>query len=294
MPIPRYAHWSSVRSGTFRYVAVVRLSQRGPPAFPCIVFALMTAYCATVFEISGGSSILLRMAPREEQSSDSGWRFLRRIPTEHGAETYVVTHPALDGLEVHVEIDADATTVGLGLVAPADHYRPQSIDGETSRLLPPGGISTRRLRTVQWNAAERFVRRTVAPKARTLDLTYADDRFTEGAGPGSPVSQRAAERLEALQGRPVDREKLKSLLELCSRYVDLVGSDSPSPVKLLADEQYKSPSHIRNLMYDARRRGLFANAPTSSTGGKRGGKAGGQLTVEGAALLAQLRKETSP
>lgn len=211
-------------------------------------------------------------------------------------------------LEVHVEIDADGITVGLGLIAPKDEFQATRLNGELARIVPPGGISVRKIRGIQWTAAERFARGS-ARQARQMDLSDVTDEITglndgvvvwrqpqrPGAGPGSAIAQAAQERLDGVYGKSaararLDRNRLLTLLELCERYAEL--SDEPSPVKTLASEKIMSASQIRNLLYSARQQGLLQGARTASTGDKRGGKAGGGLTQKGILLLAELRKET--
>ena len=218
-------------------------------------------------------------------------------------------HPDTDGLEVHVEIDADGITVGLGLIAPEDQCQAPRFSGELRRIIPHGGISVRKIRQIQWAAAERFARGK-ASEARHMDLRDVTDEMTfladgvvvgrqplrSGAGPGSVAEQAAQDRLDGVHGKPVtrvrlDRKRLLELLELCERYSALAGAGQ-APVKTLASEGSQNAKKISNQLHSARRQGYLQGAPTASTGGKRGGKAGGGLTPEGIALLAELRKET--
>jgi hypothetical protein len=62
-------------------------------------------------------------------------------------------------------------------------------------------------------------------------------------------------------------------------YLDKLHRDPPSaaPVQELANDLCLSPSHVRNLLYNARKRGLLTASEA--------GKAGGDLTDRARALL---------
>jgi hypothetical protein len=73
--------------------------------------------------------------------------------------------------------------------------------------------------------------------------------------------------------------------QIAAEYARLQAQGSRSPTRDLADRMHISYSTARDAIGTARRRGLLTSAPRSSSGSRRGGRAGGELTKEALEVL---------
>lgn len=95
---------------------------------------------------------------------------------------------------------------------------------------------------------------------------------------GEPDWVRFAAISEGLASRPGRRGRdERDYAEIAALYVDLLAAGDQTPVDTLAAKTYLSPSQLRNLLYEARRRGLLTKAAP--------GRAGGTLTDKARQLL---------
>lgn len=114
---------------------------------------------------------------------------------------------------------------------------------------------------------------------------HVDGKMTEileaqrGRLPAGRVAERLAEHGLAdapprFRGRGREDTYLASL---ASQYVQLLDQGSRTPVQALASQLGQDPAEVRDLIHEARSRGLLTAAPK--------GRAGGQLTERALALL---------
>lgn len=210
--------------------------------------------------------------------------------------------------EIFIDLDRQGTPVGAGLQAPttASSYATTAPDpANHEHQIPAGGFTHRLLRSVQWAEFERAARRfaivdglgNIAASSAVGGVFDQEDRLVDtqplldGGGPGSPLEKGAIDDLVMLLGTdavprrrgPAPRTDLE-LAKLASRYVDLE-LDGKKPIFSLSRELDLKPSTVRGRVYLARERGLLSEAPGSTNGSTRSGRAGGQLTPKAVALL---------
>ena len=133
-------------------------------------------------------------------------------------------------------------------------------DPDQPGRVPPGGISARLLRRLRPAAALRYARSALAERARPED-PLADAVALHGY------------RELALEGdrRPGRRGRTdRFYAEIAAAYVQVMDAESLHPVKDVAERMNYSRARIRDLLGEARRRGLL-------TGTSRG-RAAGRLT----------------
>ena len=132
--------------------------------------------------------------------------------------------------------------------------RPEALEG-----LPPGGVSARLLRCIRLTDLLQVVASALP------DPAAAEPRPSGGSSrvgrPGTP-------------GRP-DRY----YAEWAFRYAKKLAEGSRSPIKDLAAEHGRNPGQVRDLIHDARVRGLLSK--------ERQGRAAGSLTPKAIQLLKQ-------
>ena len=208
----------------------------------------------------------LGVAPKSEQWKATSVLFMG-LPADHGKGVpATVVHDDLPGWQIRLVLDQDGlvesvcleprTTRGLLRRFPA--RQPEAIDDTTSPL-PPGGVTSRLLRRLPLGEIVEAVRaelhqtaRDVAPHGRRAGHQFADRAAVFARRPG-----RA--------GRG-DRD----YAEVAAAYVSILATGDLKPVETLAAQMVLSPSQIRNVLYEARRRALLTKAPP--------GRPGGQLT----------------
>jgi hypothetical protein len=145
---------------------------------------------------------------------------------------------------------------------------------EPTDATPPGGLTTRALRQLPLAKLER-VTRTAAQQFLTA---------LEGGGPGfqaSPKLKRALrKRAKEFDARPRPGRRGRDDREyaaIAAMYVDALAKGQGS--EALAERLQFSVSRVRNLVYEARRRGLLTET--------KKGKAGGGLTKHARGLLEE-------
>lgn len=146
--------------------------------------------------------------------------------------------------------------------------QPGDIDDPDLPLsLAPGGISARLLRRLRPAEAQRFARSELAERARPED-PLADAVALHGYG----ELALQADRRPGRRGRP-DR----FYAEIAAEYAKALDARSPHPVKDVAERMNYSRARIRDLLVEARRRGLLTETER--------GRAAGQLTDKGREAL---------
>ena len=141
--------------------------------------------------------------------------------------------------------------------------------GET----PPGGLRTRRLRSIEFGALLAQVR------ARVQAELASDD-----TGTVEPFARWLRKDLRKRPGRR-GRSDL-DYARLAYEYEQVFMEGSTTPVIELAKRLKLSRSRVRDLLHEARRRELLSR--------KGEGQAGGTLTEKAKALLESERKTDAP
>ncbi|HSH59661.1 MAG TPA: hypothetical protein VK988_08500 [Acidimicrobiales bacterium] len=136
--------------------------------------------------------------------------------------------------------------------------KPGDWSGQQDALqeVPDGGVSARLLRCIRLTDLQQLVMSELPPTSTAVG------QRTGGARVGRPGSA----------GRP-DRQ----YAEWAFRYAKKLAEGSRSPIKDLAAEHGRSPGQVRDLIHDARVRGLLSK--------ERQGRAAGSLTPKAIQLL---------
>lgn len=176
-----------------------------------------------------------------------------------------------------VTIQVDAWVVNYLMVAQAGgpevaalFIYPGDLDEDhQSAAVPIGGIGARLLRQLHPANAQRIARTELAERAEPGD-PLADSVTLHGYVPA------ALERPPS-RGRP--RRPDRVFAEIASEYVGALDQGSPHPVKDVAERLNYSRGTIRDMLMEARRRGLLAKTER--------GRAGGAMTPEGLRALTR-------
>lgn len=191
---------------------------------------------------------------------------LMGLPSAPGKGAPVtVVHADLPGWQIRLVLDQSGliesicleprTTKGLLRRFPPGH--PEAVSDTTSPL-PAGGVTSRLLRRLPLGEIVEAVRSELRMIAR-------DIRPHGGAG---TVGADRAEQFARRPGRAGRSDR--DYAEVAAAYVAILATSDPRPVETLAAQTFLSPSQIRNVLYEARRRELLTKAPP--------GRPGGQLT----------------
>jgi hypothetical protein len=134
--------------------------------------------------------------------------------------------------------------------------------------VPPGGLSARLLRTLKFTLPRRELRR-LAEIVQKHPVVY------EGRFQSSPflATEAQASRREYLKGR-----QDSFYAEIAKQYCKLAGSHVKNPIQVIAKSRSLSPSKVRDMIFQARKRGLLTKPPKQ-------GRMGGELTLKCIALL---------
>lgn len=135
----------------------------------------------------------------------------------------------------------------------------------------PRQITATLLRTIPLGSIENFARaelRRVSayPGLMTAQLKGTLDSWRETPRPGR------AGRGDA------------DYAQMAAHYVDLLRHGDPKPATTLAKRHHYEVSHVKNVLYEARRRGLLTAAPR--------GKPGGDLTKKAIEILKRTQEDT--
>lgn len=135
-------------------------------------------------------------------------------------------------------------------------------------------VTARLLRRVAWGQYESVARQRIRREAAAYGAAPAEP----GQRAGEDVSYMSAiARDFASAPRPGRRGRGDvAYAAVAATYVGSLGAGRA--VQLTASELGYSPSQVRNLLYEARRRGLLTDSPA--------GREGGELTDKARALLA--------
>jgi hypothetical protein len=178
----------------------------------------------------------------------------------------IATHSDFPGLNFRLEYDDDLNLKSVAVSASDESP----------------GITARMLRKFPFGAVDASARTHMARWWRAYD-----EIRPEAARSASPISKKSMDAIDirrpGRRGRP-DIE----YAELARDYVRIVATPGVSPLKRLkAERQFLSESQLRNLLYEARRRGLLTDPPQK-------GKAGGDLTHKALSLLEQAVSPSFP
>lgn len=178
-----------------------------------------------------------------------------------------MAHDAFPGWNFHLTITGAGAVTGLAMtwaggdLDPVTGLTPTMPTGRRWRSLPVGDLI---------DAA-----RTRVEAIRALHREVAERRGTDLAR----WSSWAAGELEPQRRGRDDR----AYAVVAANYVERVAARSPHPVEDVAAALFLSPSQVRNLLYEARRRDLLTRAGR--------GRAGGHLTDKARDLLANTPTE---
>lgn len=162
--------------------------------------------------------------------------------------------------EVVVSLTLDGV-VGMLTLQPAGTWHP-----EEQAAQPSGGITARLLRSLPiGEITSQAVALARRPFARVVE------KFPDAA-------PHYHQWHEALQQRPGRRGRDDDFyLDFVVAYVELVDKGERAPVAAMASRRQFAATTIRNLIHEARRRGLLTPAPR--------GRSGGALTPKAVAML---------
>lgn len=156
------------------------------------------------------------------------------------------------------------TTKGLLRRFPPGH--PEALPDTTSPL-PAGGVTSRLLRRLPLGEIVEAVRSDLRLTARTV----------RPHGRAGSLMAHNAEQFARRPGRAGRSDR--DYAEVAAAYVAILATSDPKPVEMLAAQTFLSPSQIRNVLYEARRRELLTKAPP--------GRPGGQLTEKCRRILEE-------
>lgn len=145
--------------------------------------------------------------------------------------------------------------------------------------LPPTMPTGRRWRSIPVSELADAARARVE-SIRELAQEVADRRGIDLARWSSWAAEEFA--AQPVAGRRRGRDD-REYAVVAARYVQAVAEASPHPVEDVAAALFLSPSQVRNLLYEARRRELLTRAGR--------GRAGGHLTDKARDLLANTPTE---
>lgn len=152
------------------------------------------------------------------------------------------------------------TTRGLpGYLPPGHPWAGDVLPVETTSPLPPGGVTSRLLRRLPLGELVAAVRKDLLSVAQYLSRQDGPD-YAEVADNAERFARRPGRR-----GR-----KDRDYAEIAAAYVEILATNDRKPVETLASRTFLSPSQLRNVLYEARRRDLLTKSPP--------GRPGGQLT----------------
>lgn len=217
----------------------------------------------------------LGVAPKSEQSKATTILSISLPVADRGKGVpATVVHDDLPGWQIRLVLDQDGsvesvcieprTTAGRLKRYPPGH--PKATPDVTSPL-PPGGVTSRLLRRLPLGELVDAVRSQLAETAQHVE-------HHGRAGRQAAASAEAFARRPGRAGRG-DRD----YAEVAEMYVSILATGDLKPVETLAAEMFLSPSQIRNVLYEARRRGLLTKAAP--------GRAGGRLTDECRRILEE-------
>ena len=156
-------------------------------------------------------------------------------------------------------------------------YTEDELEGRTKPPVPPGGLVAREVRGAirtgeALDAARDKLRRLYdhaerpAPPNAAFEFTLPEGfAFTREVVDAPPRVGRS--------GRPDS-----FYAQYAAAYVDAIANGSKSPVKDVAVQLNEQPEYVRDVLHNARRRGLLTRPPK--------GRSGGQLTDKARAVLA--------
>lgn len=190
------------------------------------------------------------------------------VPDNSGkpAEAWLV-HPDLPGWMVVLLVDRFGQVESLTIKPVVTMGNGLQRDDQTAGPTPHGGVTTRLLRRIQLGVLLSWVKADVAAIGESLAQFPRDGML------GSMLS--ATQDFTSRPGR-AGRDDYDYAV-MADRYVALLNSGHLNAAAALAGQLHLSPSQVRNVLYEARRRDLLTKSPP--------GKAGGQLTDKARRLL---------
>ena len=205
------------------------------------------------------------MPPTTEQSvTITEWlydpRGLDRYALDDARPFAEATHADFPDLRVRLEYDQDL------------RLRSASLSSVTDVAL-----TARILRDFPYGSVDSAARAHMAWWWREYDESRPD-----AARQVAPIPKKALEAIDIRRPGRRGRPDLE-YADLAREYVELVASEPAKPLEALAERRYLSPSQVRNLLYESRRRGILTAAPP--------GRPGGMLTAKAMKLLG---KKSSP
>ena len=195
----------------------------------------------------------------------------RRVPLvledqPHGAEWVAPVFKESDGWRFEMVFTEQAGKV----VVQELHITPES-----KKILPPGGLTKRRLEALRWNP----LRREAIEAALRLSKNWEDIAATAGALVyGSDVA------------RPGRRGHPDSFYaDLAIRYEKLLTANVSSPVKVLAHQLGVSRQRAADLIFKTRRKGFLTPARRGRAEGRATQKAHDAIAAEKRRMRRPLR-----
>lgn len=187
------------------------------------------------------------------------------IPGPHSSAAVTFEWLSDDRLRVRIDLDSSGQSVGVAFGVGAGGSPQSPVSGRAIRRIPLGELE---------NSARETIRFELAVRVHSEFPAVAQSIGDDGAALRSSLSDRVR---PGRRGRPD-----KAYASLAAEYVNRLGSGRE--VAELADAFGYSTSRMRNMLYEARRRGLLTRPPK--------GKSGGQLTPKALALLGE--QEATP
>lgn len=180
-------------------------------------------------------------------------------------------------IEVHHDPDRVRVVFGEPLELGGPRMSVTFVDGGVGGYaaeFPPGAMTARAMRSIRWGELEDLGRAYLTDKATTYQPAT-----------GVPLIDSNLRAFASLD-RPgrAGRADLEYAV-LADRYVQMCRS-SRAPIRDLAESEHLSVAQVRNLIHEARKRGLLTEG--------RKGRAGGSLTHKGRELILTDLIERSP
>ncbi len=158
--------------------------------------------------------------------------------------------------------------------------------GEASRFVPPGGLTTRKLRDVKVAESLTAALPGVAGFIASMRAAYVGEGDPDDLPLVVPGMEAAA--VAGVKRNRAAQVSDRELAEIAARYAELAEGPSTSRAisRALSDQIGEDVARARQLTHAARRRGLL-------TGGGKG-RSGGVLTAKARALLRQPANGQQP
>lgn len=186
------------------------------------------------------------------------------VPGPHSTAAVTYEWQGDAPITVRLDLDNSGQVVGVAFGASAGGSSRSPVSGRAVRRIPLGELEKSARESVRWELATRV---------------HSDHPVVMASVGDDGMALRESLSSNARPGRR-GRDDL-AYASLAAEYVKRLRSDRA--VADLAEAEGYSVSRVRNMLHEARRRGLLTRPPA--------GKSGGQLTPKASALLSKQEEE---